>query len=146
MQFSDMVSFTFYNFKVTDAIYIVSVVICGLVLARKINIFIDKAKNHRTSKVKYAQNYTLKIFTCLETLKWVQLSKKCHTQLEFMIFSGFLTWMTILCFDQQVTSIDELFSVHAVHQDKFHFRLGSSQTHNSRDLHDSYGMSHTTIA
>ena len=34
-------------------------------------------------------------------------------------FSGLLTWITILCFDQQITTIDELFDVHKVHKDKF---------------------------
>ena len=57
-----------------------------------------------------------------KTVKLLLVREKSNSEFKHHDFSGLLTWITILCFDQQITTVDELFTVHGVHQDKFHFR------------------------
>ena len=51
-----------------------------------------------------------------KTVKSLLVSEKSHSEFKKIGFSGLLTWITILCFDQQITTVDELFTVHGVHQ------------------------------
>ena len=118
MQLHDMVSIACYNFKGTAAISIVPVLVSVLVyrlVSARINPLFCMQQNTLRILPWRPQKACLKQLNDFEWVKRVILNKNYG-------FSGLLTWITILCFDQQITTVDELFTIHEVHQDKFHFR------------------------